>query len=107
MDDEKLQRTIEFIIENQAQFTVDIQILQESQREAEKRTNVLERSVLNLYNTAVETTKNVNQVTESQKQLTADVKELREAQKETGERLNAVILMVERYSSGENGKKKK
>lgn len=104
MDDEKLQRTIEFIIENQAQFTVEMQKLQESQKEAEKRTNVLERAVLNLYNTSVETTKNIQQLTDNQKQLTADIKELREGQKETDERLNAVILMIERYLSGENGK---
>jgi chromosome segregation ATPase len=104
MDDEKLQRTIEFIIENQAQFTVEMQKLQETQKEAEKRTNVLERAVLNLYNTSVETTKNIQQLTENQKQLTADIKELRTAQKETDHRLNAVILMVERYLSRENGK---
>lgn len=106
MTDEKLQRTIEFILENQAQFTVDIQKLQEAHKEGEKRINTLERVSLNLYNTAVETTKNVNQ-------LTADVQELREAQKETveqlnetNERLNVVILMFERYLSGENGKSK-
>jgi len=27
MDDEKLEKTIEFILNNQAQFTVDIQML--------------------------------------------------------------------------------
>ena len=104
MDGEKIQRTIEFIIENKAQFTVDMQKLRETQKEAEKRTNVLERAVLNLYNTSVETTKNIQQLTDNQKQLTADIKELREGQKETDERLNAVILMIERYLSGENGK---
>lgn len=104
MDGEKLERTMEFILNNQAQFTVDIQKLQETQKEAEKRTNVLERAVLNLYNTSVETTKNIQQLTESQKQLTADISKLRESQKETDQRLNAVILMVERYLSRENGK---
>jgi CRISPR/Cas system-associated endonuclease Cas3-HD len=104
MDDEKLERTIQFILNNQAQFTVDVQKLQETQKEAEKRTNVLERAVLNLYNTSVETTKNIQQLTESQKQLTADISKLRESQKETDGRLNAVILMVERYLSRENGK---
>ncbi len=29
MDDEKLEKTIEFILNNQAQFTVDIQKIQE------------------------------------------------------------------------------
>ena len=30
--DEKLEKTMEFILNNQAQFTVDIQLLQESQK---------------------------------------------------------------------------
>lgn len=104
MDDEKLQRTIDFIIENQAQFTVDIQKLQEAQKGAEKRLNQLERAAVGLYNAMTDLTKNVGE-------LTQDVKELRESQKrtdeqlrETDERLNIVILMVERYLSGENGK---
>ena len=114
MDDEKLEKTIEFILNNQAQFTVDIQKMQETQKEGEKRVNVLERICLNLYNASVEQkdaigeqnqaiaeqTKNINQ-------LSADVKELREGQKETDERLNAVILMAEKFFSGENGDSKK
>jgi len=54
MDDEKLEKTIEFILNNQAQFTVDIQKMQEAQKEGEKRVNVLERVCLNLYNASVE-----------------------------------------------------
>ena len=114
MDDEKLEKTIEFILNSQAQFTVDIQLLQESQKEGEKRVNVLERVCLNLYNASVEQkdaiaeqnqaiaeqTKNINQ-------LSADVKELRDGQKETDERLNAVILMAEKFFSGENGNSRK
>jgi len=30
MDDEKIEKTIEFILNNQAQFTVDIQLMQET-----------------------------------------------------------------------------
>lgn len=97
MDDEKLERTIEFILNNQAQFSVDIQKLQEAHQSAEKRLNQLERAAVGLYNATTDLTKNVNE-------LTNDVKELRAAQKETDERLNAVILMVERYLSRENGK---
>lgn len=114
MDDEKLEKTIEFILNNQAQFTVDIQKMQEAQKEGEKRVNVLERVCLNLYNASVEQkdaiagqnqaiaeqTKNINQ-------LSAGVKELREGQKETDERLNAVILTAEKFFSGENGNSKK
>ncbi len=114
MDDEKLEKTIEFILNNQAQFTVDIQLLQEAQKEGEKRVNVLERVCLNLYNASVEQKDAIagqNQViaeqTKNVNQISADVKLLREAQKETDERLNTVILMAENFFSGENGNSKK
>lgn len=97
MDNEKIQRALEFILENQAQFTVDIQKLGEANSIAEKRINTLERATLNLYNSMIEQSKNVTELAET-------VKELRNAQKETDDRLNAVILMIERYLSGENGK---
>ena len=108
MDDEKLESTIEFILNNQAQFTVDIQKLQEAHQSAEKRLNQLERAAVGLYAASLDLTKNVNQLTDDLKEFRktqADgMRELREAQKGTDERLNAVILMVERYLSRENGK---
>ncbi len=107
MDDKKLEKTIEFILNNQAQFTVDIQKLQELQMEGEKRTNVLERACLNLYNASVEQKDAIAEQTKNINQISADIKELREGQKETDERLNAVILMAEKFFSGENGNSKK
>lgn len=121
MDDEKLQKTIDFILSNQAQFYADLQQIQETnkqiqesnrqiqesnkqiqetQKEAEKRTNILERVCLNLYNTTVEHGKQIAQLTE-------DVKELRVAQKETDERLNTVIFMAEKFFGGQNGRSEK
>jgi len=97
MDDEKLDKTIEIILQNQAQFYADLQKIQESQKESEKRVNVLELVSLNLYNTTVEHGKHIVQ-------LTDDIKELREAQKETDERLNAVIFMAEKFFGNQNGK---
>ena len=111
MDDEKFQRAIDIILENQAQFYTDLQKvqetnkqIQETQKEAEKRVNVLERVCLNLYNSSVEQGKNIAQLTE-------DIGELREAQKETDgrlretdERLNAVIFMAEKFFGSQNGK---
>jgi len=107
MDDEKLEKTIEFILNNQAQFTVDIQKMQEAQKEGEKRVNVLERVCLNLYNASVEQKDAIAEQTKNVSQLSADVRELREGQKETDERLNAVILMAEKFFSGENGNSSK
>ena len=99
MDDEKLQKTIEFILSNQAQFTVEMQQIQESHRDSAKRIGTLERVSLNLYNSAVEQGKNISE-------LSADIKDLREAQKETGERLNAVIVMFEKFLDNQNGSSK-
>ncbi len=107
MGDKKLEKTIEFILNNQAQFSIDIQKLQEAQKEGEKRVNVLERVCSNLYNTTVEQGKNIAQISEDIKRTSEDIKQLREAQKETDERLNAVILMAEKFFSGENGNSKK
>ncbi len=103
MDDEKLQRTIEFILQTQSQFYADLQQTQESHKEAANRIGTLERVSLNLYNSSVEQGKNIGQLTEDVAILTKEVRELREAQKETTENLNAVIMMVEKYLSGENG----
>ncbi len=111
MDDEKLEKTIEFILNNQAQFTVDIQKMQETQKEGEKRVNVLERVCLNLYNASVEQGKNIAQLSEEFKKTheihEREMSEIRASQKETDERLNAVILMAEKFFSGENGDSKK
>lgn len=96
MDDEKLQKTIEFILSNQAQFTVDIQKINEAHKDAEKRIHTLEKVSLNLYNATVEQGKNIAQLTE-------DVKELRAAQKQTNERLDAVIVMFEKFLDKQNG----
>jgi len=72
MDDEKLERTMEFILNNQAQFSADIQKLQEAHKEAEKRLGTLERVSLNLYNSTVEQGKNIAQIS-------VEIKELRES----------------------------
>ncbi len=89
MNNDKIEKTIEIILQSQAQFYADLQEMKEVQKEAEKRVSVLERVSLNLYNTTVEQGKNIS--------------ELREAQKETDERLNAVIYMAEKFFSGNNG----
>ena len=107
MDDEKLEKTIEFILNNQAQFTVDIQKLQEANKEAEKRISVLERATVNFYNALTETNKNIGVVVEKVDLVADKVDKLAGFQKETDERLNAVILLAEKFFSGENGDSKK
>jgi chromosome segregation ATPase len=105
MDDEKIQKTIEFILSNQAQFTVEMQHIQDSQKDALKRVGTLEKVSLNLYNSTVEQGKNIAQLSGEVGQLTKDVKELRVAQKETNNRLDAVIVMFEKFLDNQNGNK--
>ena len=114
MDDKKLEKTIEFILNNQAQFTVDIQLLQEANKDAEKRISVLERATINFYNALTKTNENVDAIAEKVSVIsdkvdviTDKVDKLADFQKETDERLNAVILMAEKFFSGENGNSKK
>ena len=107
MDDEKIEKTIEFILNNQAQFTVDIQLLQESHKEAEKRVSILERATVNMFNALTETNKNIAAVAEKVDLISDKVDKLANLQKETDERLNAVIMMAEKFFSGENGSSKK
>jgi chromosome segregation ATPase len=105
MDDEKLQKTIEFILNNQAQFTVDIQKINEAHKDAEKRIHTLEKVSLNLYNATVEQGKNIAELSKDVGKLSDDVKELRAAQKETNERLDAVIVVLEKFLDKQNGQK--
>ena len=106
MDEEKFQRAIDIILQNQAQFYSDLQQLQEGQKEAKKRADVLERVSLNLYNSSVEQGKNIAEQGKNIAELTGDIRELRDVQKETDERLNAVIFMAEKFFGGQNGKSK-
>ena len=113
MDDEKIQKTIEFILNNQAQFTVEMQKIQESHKDAEKRIGTLEKVSLNLYNTTVEHGKLIAEQTKNINQLSQDVQELRQSQKETDEhlretndRLNVVIVMFEKFLDNRNGNSK-
>lgn len=106
MDEEKFQRAIDILLEQQAKFHSDLRELKDVQKEAEKRTNVLERVCLNLYNTSVEHHNTTVEQGKNIAELTGDVRELRDGQKETGERLNAVIFMAEKFFGGKNGKSK-
>lgn len=107
MDDEKINRTIEIILQQQAQFYAGLQEMKDVQKEAEKRVNVLERVSLNLYNTTVEQGKNIAQLTDDVKELRAAQKETDERLRETDERLNAVIVMAEKFFSRNNGNSEK
>ena len=114
MDEDKISKTIEIILQNQAQFYADLQQVQEIQKESEKRIGILERASVNLFNALTKTNETVDRLSEKIDKLADAQKEtderLRETDgrlRETDERLNAVILMAEKFFSNRNGDSEK
>jgi hypothetical protein len=119
MTDEELQRKIEFIIEQQAQFTGDMQLLKESQvrltakvdtlteiqANSETRLGRVEDSFVLLVQMAKLTDERLDILTNKTDTLSEKMEALAEAQRHTDERLNTFIEILERYiSEGRNGK---
>jgi len=95
MTNEEIQKTMEFIVEQQAQFAADIQQMRELQTQTE---NVVGR----LAHATLEGFKDVNakidSLVDSQIRLTT-------AQTHTDENLRTLIAVVDRYfNEGRNGK---
>ncbi len=86
MDNEEINRKMEFIIEQQAQFAADIQVMREIQA---TDTKLLKEGHQTLSNAVLT--------------IVGLIGSLTEAQKRTEERLNVFINVVERYISG-NGR---
>ncbi len=103
MDEGKINKTLGIILQNKARFYTDLQMLQETNKEAEKRIGVLERAAVNLYNAQTKTNETVDKLADIVNGLTDKVDMLISAQKETDERLNAVIFMAEKFFGRNNG----
>ena len=103
-NDDQLQRQIEFIVTNQAQFTTDIQQLKELHKEAEKRMTKLEDVCLRLGNALVnlaETTERyATQNSEAHKEFDARMAALAASQEHTDQKLNALIDIVMEQRNG-------
>lgn len=96
MDDDKIERTIEITLRNEAQFYSHLQAIQKVQKESEKCISVLERASVNLFNALTKTNETVEK-------LSKKIGNLADAQKKTDERLNAVIIKAEKFFSNRNG----
>jgi AcrR family transcriptional regulator len=101
---EEMQRNVEFIIRQQAQFTSDMQQLRESQANSERRWERTEESVRALLAIAQSHEDETNALRESQARLTEAQVRTSSQMAETDERLNALINVVERHiTEGRNG----
>jgi len=109
--DEKIQRQMDFIVEQQAQFSVDIEKIQQSIGTLESVVTRLANASLNrieenekkialLIDAQLRTEQKIEKLTDSQQKLS-------ESQQTTDERLNAVIFMFEKFISRENGNSEK
>lgn len=102
MNNEELDKRIEFIIEQQAHFSADIQQLRELHTQADARMTRMESIVLRLYE---DTDAKFNALVDSQIRLMDSQTRLTEAQVRTDEGLNAFITVVERYISNDGNEK--
>jgi predicted nucleic acid-binding Zn-ribbon protein len=103
MNNEQFERRMEFIVEQQAQFAVDIQQIKERQ-EAEAALWKEKQQSMNDAVTAIVGI--VGRLAKAQERTDEQISKLTNKQAETDDRLNALISVVERYFSG-NGHRPK
>jgi hypothetical protein len=100
---EKTQRKIDFIVNQQAQFTIDMQALRESQERTDAVVRRFANATLRRFEGVEGEVSNLDRkieaLVDAQIRSEDGMKELREAQKVGEERLNAFIATVERLIS--------
>jgi hypothetical protein len=101
MNNEQFERRMEFIVEQQAQFAVDIQQLKETQEAEAKLWREKYGALTDALTTVVGM---VGKLADAQERTDEQLSELTTKQAETNDRLKALINVVERYFSG-NGRK--
>lgn len=101
MTNEEMQKTMEFILEQQAQFAANIQKLQEERMRDGSRIKRLEESFQLLVQLAQSTDTRLDTLESNMATLAEAQTHLAEAQAHTDERLSALIDIVR---EGRNGK---
>ncbi len=108
MTQEEIQRNIEFIIGQQAQFAADIMDLKEVQKEFAAELKELKERQDDANDAIVAVVGAIGRLEtameRSARQIASQISELATAGKATEERLNAFIAVVERHIAGGNGK---
>ena len=90
---EEMQKTMQFIVEQQAQFTVNIQKLEERQEKTDERVTQLENIVTRLAAATVAGFEDTN----------AKINALIDAQMRTDETVKNLTAVVDRYFRERNG----
>ena len=109
MSEEELNRKMEFIVEQQAQFTADIQVMREvhaaDTQLLKEDTKLLKEQYRNLSDAVTTVVGLVGGLAQSQAALMVTQTRTDEKLAEVAERLNIFIGVVERYIGG-NGNKR-
>lgn len=100
MTNEEMNKKMEFIVEQQAQFAADIQAMREVQAEESKLRN---QEYQRLSGALIGVIDIVGSLTRAQQRTEESIKLLTEAGARTDERLNNLISVVERHISGNGG----
>ena len=107
MNNEEMNKKMEFIVEHQAKFAADIEMMREVQESDARRVKDgllgMMDVVGNLARIQMNSEGRINQLAEMQTHTDEGIKRLTEAQARTDERLNIFINVVERYISGNGG----
>jgi chromosome segregation ATPase len=106
MNNEQFERRMEFIVEQQAKNTVDIEKLQEAQAELTKKHNQLTEALTTVVGMVGSLADGQERLTKAQERTDEQLSELTNKQAETDDRLNVLIGVVERYFSENGGKPK-
>lgn len=105
MTAEEMERTMQFILEQQAQFSTDIQQLKETSGELLKSQMDLTQSLGTLVGIVGQIAEAQVQLSEAQTQLANAHKRTENTVAELADRVNVFIAVVERHITG-NGKEK-
>ncbi|HEX5083872.1 MAG TPA: hypothetical protein VFY40_17620 [Blastocatellia bacterium] len=105
MTNEQRDKTINFILEQQARLTSDLQQLAEAAGASEKRIGRLEGAIVTVVNMIGESNKRTDaKIAELSERTDAKIAELNQKWAETGERLDHFIFVLEKYiSERQNG----
>jgi len=95
---------MDFVVEQRAQFSVDIEKIQQSIGTLESVVTRLANASLNRLE---ENEEKIALLIDAQLRTEQKIEKLTESQQSTDERLNAVIFMFEKFISRENGNSKK
>ena len=107
MSDEEMNKKMEFIVEQQAKFAAEIEIMREVQAADAKRLGDGLIGVVDIVGTLarsqIRTEETVNSLTQDFRLLTQAQVRTEEAQARTEERLTILLNVVERHISGNGG----